>query len=121
MQPLVMCAGSSSNLSSSGAAAVFVGCVACILLFFDNSGVRRRIDFALQRTALVVADIDRSSELDESLIEHLRSLLGPDLVFDLPECFINSAQLFHQRFDAGLGDELACGRPQKRPFAPDIG
>ena len=59
--------------------------VSRVALFFHQAGAGGCIDLSLQRSPLIVAAVDRASQLDEAFTEIACSLPLTDGVFDRPE------------------------------------
>src|SRR3954470_15240337 len=73
-------AGTTRDLSS----------IILIRLLFDQRRAELEVDRALDRRALIVADVDRARELDELGVERFGFFFQADVVFDVPQRFVDA-------------------------------
>src|SRR5690606_6648133 len=63
-----------------------------VALFFHDGRTEARVDLPLDCGAFIVGHVDRSSQINELLVERARALLVADAILDVPQLLVDPAQ-----------------------------
>ena len=85
------------------------------MLFLDDRRVATTVYFALDRRAAVVGDVDGASQCNKAFAEVARLFAQSDLVFDVPQLFVDDGEFGLEWREAGAGEtRLVALRRQQR-------